>query len=163
MLFMAAVKGRIEVLVTDGQQIRRLLWLERKPNGMYLGWCSKGEYFHVTYHEDGNMFWKIEGKAQPIKQGPRLSELKGLYPLSNMGVAEIKELPLLEYKLRQVDSVVYIDSRTYPKGFNLDVFLVEPERLDYLNPLFQQFWKRAQWHIFTSVEPWVVVAYKKME
>jgi hypothetical protein len=156
-------KGRIEVLVTDGSEIRRLLWLERRPNGVYWGWCSEGgEIFHASYHEDGNRFWIVQGKHQPQGAGPKLSEFKGCLQLANVAVRNIKNIPMTApYRFKRLDSVVYIDMRTFrEKGVNLDLFLLEPFRLDLLNPLFRSYWTGSQLHVFTSVEPWVIIAYR---
>jgi len=155
------LRGRIEVLVTDGTEIRRAIWIERKPNGLYWGWCSTGEIFHASYHEDGRLFWKVGGKTQPISTGSRLSEFTGIRPLVNIGVASMLKMPTLPYKLRKLDSVVYIDLRTFGEdGINLDLMLLEPGKLELLDPLLKGWWAGSHLHVFTSIEPWVVVAYR---
>lgn len=155
-------KGRMEVFVTYGYEIRRLLWLERRPNGIYWGWCSEGgEIFHASYHEDGNRFFKVGGKTQSLSPGLKLSEFKGYLQLANIAISNLKDIPLTSpYRFKQVDCIVCIDMRAFgEKGLNLDLFLLEPFHLDLLNPLFKNYWTGSQLHVFTSVEPWVGIAY----
>ena len=114
----------------------------------------------MAYHEDGNMFWKLQGKTQPVSTGSKLSEFTGFRQLVNMGVASMLRMPTLPYRLRKLDSVVYIDLRTFgADGINLDLMLLEPGKLELLDPLMRGFWRGSNLHVFTSIEPWVVVAY----
>jgi len=130
---------------------------------MYWGWCAEsGETFHASYHEDGNRFWIISGKPEPLGPGPKLSEFKGVLQLVNISWIGIEKIPMsAPYRFNRSDSVVYIDMRTFgEKGVNMDLLLLEPFRLDSLNPFYKSFWRNSQLHVFTSVEPWIVIAYR---
>ena len=89
-------RKRIEVLVTNGCEIRRFLWIERTSNGIYYGFCSEGgEMYHMSYHEDGNLFHYFMGKTIPKGKGPKLSDFKGLRQLSSIACTdEIGKLPI---------------------------------------------------------------------
>jgi len=162
-------KKRLEVLVTDGGQIRRLIWIERTSNGIYWGYCSEGgEIFRQTYHNDGNRFSIVADKTRPIGTGPRLSQFKGVLQLASTGWApniDLFKLPLTtSYQFKRLDSVVYIDIRPIRKGVNVDLFLLEPLRLEFLNPLLEKSYRNPQTiHIFTSIEPWVAVFMEKYD
>jgi hypothetical protein len=155
-------KGRIEVLVTDGSEIRRLLWVERRPNGIYSGSCGPDGFIHSTYHEDGNRFMKIRGKLQQIGSGQKLSEFKGIFHLGQIAYSWMGKIiiTLPSYNFRKIDSVIYIDMRNYENGLDMDYFLLEPSKLELLNQFCDGLRKDSQIHIFTSVEPWVVISYR---
>ena len=160
---MMVEKHRIEILVTDGREIRRFIWMERTSNGIYWGYCSEGgEIFRASYHEDGNKFWTVEGKTRPVGAGPRLSEFRGIHQLVNASVSvdHLLDLPITTpYELERSDSVVYIDLRPFgPKGLHL--VIMEPLRFELLSGLLKKpYWKNSQIHVFTPIEPWVAILY----
>jgi hypothetical protein len=156
-------RGRIEVLMTDGSEIRRLLWVKRQPNGVYFGSCGSDGFIHWSYHEDGNRFMTIRGKIQEVGSRQKLSEFKGIFHLGQIAYSWFgrdPSAPLFQFK--KLDSVVYIDKRNYENGLTMDLFLLEPFKIGLLNQFCGGLRKDSQIHIFTSVEPWIAISYRRL-
>ena len=163
-------KARIEVLVTDGIEIRRLLWVQRKPNGVYFGMCNSmsnefGEIMHFSYHEDGNRFLTLKGKKMALGVGQRLSEFKGIFHIGQTVDAWVgKDVGHELYQYRKLYSAIYIDRRNFESGLNMHLWLLEPFRFELLtNELAIERGNLGEFseiHIFSSLEPWIVVAYR---
>lgn len=153
-------EGRIEVLITDGSEIRRFLWVERLSNGVYFGSCGPDGFIHWTYHEDGRRSIKIREKNQKVGSGQKLSEFKGIFHLGQIAYSWLGRDIHKPYRFKKLDSVVYIDKRNYENGLAMDLFLLEPFKFELLNQFCDGLQKDSQIHIFTSVEPWVAISYR---
>jgi hypothetical protein len=152
---------RIELIATDGTTQRKILWIDAKQNGVYLGFCHQGRDTHTSYHRDGNVFSTINGKPDRMVQRQPLATFKNTQPLASFGFdSDIRTSVGVHYDLKQVDALVYLDMRPLQKkrGYvNCVVDLLEPERFDLLNDL-AKLPGLKQIQIFTDYRPWIVVS-----
>jgi hypothetical protein len=155
-------KGRIEVLVTDGSEIRRFFWIERTINGVYFGSCGPDGFIHWTYHNDGRRFVNIRENPEEVSAGQKLSEFKGIFHLGQIVYSWMgSDMVMLSPRnFKKIDLVVYIDKRNYENGLAMDIFLLEPFKLELLNQFYDGPRKGSQILIFTSVEPWIAISYR---
>jgi len=154
----------LEVLATDGTQIKRVLFIDQTSNGIYAGWIFKDRVTYLTYHNDGNRFitTKINNESEEIKEylgkAQTLDNFRGLFQIADFSFASsISKLPYLpEYKLKRLDSILYIDTRSYAQGIGCSVLLLEPNKFDLINNIV--FHKEEEFHIFTKFNPWILVS-----
>jgi hypothetical protein len=152
---------RVELVATDGVTQRKVLWIDAKENGVYLGFCEQGQDSHTSYHRDGNVFSTINGKLVGRARFQRLDDFKNAQSVSSFGFPpDLRGFRGVDYVLKEVDAVVYLDVRPFQKerGFiNCLVYLLEPQRFDLLKNL-AKLPGLKQIQIFTNYQPWIVVS-----
>jgi hypothetical protein len=151
-------RKRIEVVATDGEEIRRLLWIEQSSDGsFYWGLVIPKMDLHSSYHASGK--FRFSNYHEPLKE-QKLSDFKGIRNLSTIAVGkDVKRITYKPFKQKKLDGVIYIDFRSMKKDtVNIHLFLVEQGRLELLQDLLKRAAPDLQITIFTFVEPWLVVA-----
>lgn len=153
---------RIELVATDGVSQRKVLWIDAKENGVYLGFCEQGgKDYHTSYHRDGNMFSTINGKLAHEARFQSLDEFKNAQSVSTFGFPpDLRRFRGVSYALKKLDAIIYIDVRPFQKerGFiNCLVHLLEPQRFDMLKKI-AELPGLKQIQIFTNYQPWIVVS-----
>ena len=150
---------RIEVIATEGRLQKRILWVDARKNGVYLGYCFRDMDAHISYHVDGKMFQTVGSKATKMGDFQPLTSFKNTHQLAASGfTTDLSKLRGLAYSLKRLDAVVYLDMRAFRGNFaNCLVQLLEPQRFDLLMgssilPGVKQI------EIFTSYNPWIVVS-----
>jgi hypothetical protein len=149
----------IELVATDGQIQKRVLWIDYTSNGAYAGFCREGKYSHVTYHADGNYFvnWADE---KPKKHGTfqPLGQFKGLFQLLGGGFGNRISSSAPSYNLKKFDAVVTVDVRNYKNGVNFSIFLVEPNNFSVVAEIIQERAEQVlvtEIHSFLQCKPWL--------
>ena len=108
-------KPRIELIATDGIVQKRLLWIDARPNGVYVSTVNKdGSEDHYSYHADGNTFVTMNGKTQKLVQLQAFSPFKGQQQLASY-VLGLGSFPTkVDYKQnKRLRAAVYVDVRNY--------------------------------------------------
>jgi len=148
---------RVEIVATDGEEIRRLLWIEQSKDGsFYWGLVIPKSDVHSSYHTSGKFHFSIYHKSS---QRQKLSNFKGIANLAGLAVIKnLKKITYKPFKPKKLDGVVYVDFRAMKQHtINIDLFLIEQGHPE----LLQGFLKRAapdlQITIFTAMKPWLVV------
>ena len=102
----------IELVATDGNIQKRILWVDVTSNGVYSGHCSENRDEHISYHSDGNVFhnW-FGGKSTKTMTLSPLRDFKGRHQLYCTGftsdLSRLHDTPL--YQLKKLDAMVSID------------------------------------------------------
>jgi len=164
---------KIEVVATNGNEIRRVAWIHGSLGGISGGNHVRiGEDIHFTYHESGEFHIKRDNIKLSKSFGPKLSEFKGRFMLSMVAFSkEISALPYRKCEFKRTDEVIYIDTRFgQRKEVQLGMHLVENNRRDLLVPTLGRitltdngFTVSSQGempthiHVFTSFNPWLEV------
>lgn len=153
--------SRLEVLATDKEYQKRIIWISITKQGVYSDWIRGQTDNHMSYHGDGTIWLTREGETRQIMKGSPLNPLnnfKGSYQLylSSFSCDINKIRTTLEYEKKKLDSVVYIDTRTYKskKFVSISPFLLEPKRFDLLKGIQPS---STEIHIFTHFNPWVII------
>jgi hypothetical protein len=153
----------IEVIATDGADTKRILWLNRTPNGLYAGWSFAGVGAHFSYHKDGRTHWDFGGRKVPYKERAPLNAVKGLNFLLVFGIPRQLMEATTSYGRRKRDIILHIDTRSFRKRMIVcHLLLLEPGRFDHLNCIMQKTGLAFNYsiiNVITQVEPWVVVAF----
>jgi len=152
----------IELIATDGNVQKRMLWAHSAVNGVYCGSCNYGRDIHVTYHADGNVFNNFSGKTTKAFTSKTFEEFTGYQQLLCSAFSNnISHLYYPPYKLRKLDAIVSIDFRKYKKGVGCMVFLVEAN-FNALADLVKHFQtgnqpKITEIHSFMNCNPWLAI------
>lgn len=151
-------RKRVEVLATDGEEIRRLMWIEQAKDGsFYWGLVIPRSDVHSSYHPSGEFHFSLYHKPS---QRQKLANFKGITNLAGLAVIKnLKKITHKPFEPRKLDGVVYIDFRAMEQDtINIDLLLIEQGHPE----LLQRFLKRAapdlQVTIFTVMKPWLVIA-----
>lgn len=118
---------------------------------------GKGD--HISYHVDGSVWNTVNGVVQKVAQFQPLTSFKGSHQLSAMAfsthLSENLEVP--QYKMRKLDSAVYIDVRLFLKrsaDVGVNVSLLEPGKYSLLEKV-ETFAREI--HLYPCLNPWLVV------
>lgn len=155
---METEKKRVEVVATDGEEIRRLLWIEQSKEGsFYWGLVIPKSDLHSSYHSSGALHFS---KYHEPLERQKLSNFKGINNLSTLAVAKkVKKITYKPFKPKKLDGVVYIDFRAMKKNtVNIHLFLMEQGHPEFLQGLLSMASSDLQITIFTVMSPWLVVA-----
>ncbi|MHA1832447.1 MAG: hypothetical protein ACTSV7_00530 [Candidatus Baldrarchaeia archaeon] len=155
---METERKRVEVVATDGEEIRRLLWIEQLKDGsFYWGLVVPKSDVHSSYHASGT--FRFSKYHEPLER-QKLSNFKGISNLSTVAVAkDVKKIAYKPFKPKKLDGVVYIDFRAMKKNtVNIHLFLIEQGHPELLQGLLSMASPDLQITIFTLMKPWLVVA-----
>lgn len=155
---MKADRKRVEVVATDGEEIRRLLWIEQAKDGsFYWGLVIPESDVHSSYHASGK--FHFSRYHEPMMR-QELATFEGVSNLSAIAVVkDLKKITYKTFKPRKLDGVVYIDFRAMEKDtVNIHLFLIEQNRSELINKLLTKAGSDLQITIFTAMKPWLVVA-----
>ncbi len=104
----------IEVIATNGEVQKRIIWVSISPNGVYYDFVRVGEDSHTSYHHDGSVWLTQNGVRKKIAQFDPLDKFKGSHNLSSFGFSQdIKKLRTVDYEMKKLNAIVLIDTRTY--------------------------------------------------
>jgi hypothetical protein len=149
---------RLEILATNGEIQKRILWLDTRRNGVYAGWFSNGDN-HISYHVDGNFFWTVDGKTNKTATFSNLIVFKNMQQVASVAfdpdIYKVSALP--DYTMKRRRYVVFIDVRKFEHEnlFGCNIILLEPYRFDMLTS--QRGIHITEVHIFFEFHPWVIV------
>ena len=150
---------QIEVIATDGNVQKRILWIDIAPNGIYVGWCEKTRDIHISYHKDGKVFWTTNGKTQKIATFKPLKNFTGTHQICSFAfTSNLHKLRTPTYKMKKRRAIVYVDVRQYAakKSYiGCNISLLEPGKLELLKPINKMPTKEI--HILTQFRPWIVI------
>jgi hypothetical protein len=155
---METERKRVEVVATDGEEIRRLLWIEQSKDGsFYWGLVIPENNLHSSYHASGTFRFS---NYHELSQRQKLPNFKGISNLSTVAVAkDVKKITYKPFKPKKLDGVVYIDFRAMKRNtVNIHLFLIEQDHLELLTGLLSMASPDLQITIFTFMKPWLVVA-----
>lgn len=150
----------IRVVATDGAVTKKILWICGTKKHICYGWDVPENIGHFTYHQSGKVHYKRNNKILgDVIQKISLSNFKGKIQVGNGGFnRNLSGLPNVDFDYKKVDGLVWIDIRTIKQSkkdsCNIDFQLVEPGRKD----LIYQWPGHRSIHIFTFVQPWVVIS-----
>lgn len=130
---------RVQVVLTDGMEMRTLAWIECRSEGIYSGAAAPQVKLHSSYHKSGCAHIRKEGVA--TSEPPALAMLEPFsgQPLSALGgwqlvsslCLSVDDDSLGEYpafRHRKANSTVYLDRRTlHGEAVSLDVFVGRPQ------------------------------------
>lgn len=144
---------------------RRIFWLDITNNGVYTGFCHKSIDSHTSYHADGNVFWTYGGKSDKIATLAPLKDFKGIYQIAAFAFSReieyMRDAPV--YGMKKLDAVAYVDVRSYSHHIGCLVFLLEPKRFDEFEKLSNLSIDVTEFHLFTNLNPWVLIAFHKID
>jgi hypothetical protein len=152
----------LEVVVTDGIEQRRVIWVSLLPNGIYyyytLKTAGEGDY-HTSYHKDGSVWNTHNGVRRKLAQHQPLKSFQGRLHLSNMifsnRMGQVGAAPL--FKMGKLDSAIHIDVRPYKKkrlGIGIRLILLEPGKYLLLKGI-ERVAKEID--VYPGFQPWFVV------
>jgi hypothetical protein len=133
-----------------------------------MGYCQEGREFHISYHQDGNMFRTIDGKPERMVQFQSFANFKDAQQIGAFAfTTDLNRFrDFSNYELKEVDAAVYLDMRALRKQHdfvNCLVELLEPQRFDLLK-VFTSFPTRLkEIQMFTDYHPWIVVVISGLE
>lgn len=149
---------RVELIATDGEIQKKILWFSVTSNGVYSGFCDERDS-HISYHFDGNVFTDWD-KKKPKRILPTLKDLKSpqlLYALVfTSKITEEPEHPL--YDMKKLDAIVTIDTRAYKNGIGVNFYILPQNRVDLLNEITEfppDFPPKIEAHFFFNCNPWI--------
>ena len=150
---------RAELIATDGEIQRRILFVSYTKNGVYSGFCSENIQYYNTYHLDGNFFLHTNReKLEKIGNFQPLDCLKGSSQLLSAGfTTDIRTLQTIPYRFTKFDAVVTIDVRNYNGHIGCSVMLVEPKNYQALAKaaIIDIPNKSVEVHSFLECNPWL--------
>jgi len=155
---MVTEKKRVEIVVTDGDEIRRLIWIVQGADGsFYWGLVVPKSDTHSTYHASGRFQFSKHHKPS---EWAKLSEFKGIKNLASVAVIkDLKKITFKPFKLSRLDGVVYVDFRSMKKDtVNIHLYLIEPGHPESLKGVLSIPSEDKQITIFTVMKPWLAVA-----
>jgi hypothetical protein len=178
---------KLELVVTDGARVVRLIWLQI-TNGRII--C--GSFFHPriamhrSYHADGSITWKADrgmmnvgdadkifkdsGYSRDVVSGPPLACFTGHLTFLQGGFRLDSDCfeSLLPYKFRAVDRLLILDSRAVRGeqrhlNFYLDLaevgsYAVLTSRMADMQRIFTNAGKVCEHHCYLEFEPWVLMS-----
>lgn len=150
-------KKRVEVVVSNGVEMRRLLWIEQSENGsFYWGLVVPDSDLHSSYHASGT--FRSSRHHEPSER-QKLSEFKGLsYILTIAVVKDVKRITYKPFELKELDGVFYIDFRAMKRDtVNIHLFLIEKDHLELLHGFLSKASSDLQMTIFAFMRPWLVI------
>ena len=151
---------RIELIATDGINQKRILWVAVTSNGVYSGFCFENRDLHISYHFDGNVFHNWFGE-KPIKTRtlPSLKDLDNCYQLYNAcftnNLNRLHDTP--PYKMEKLDAVVNVDTRAYPKGIGVNLFIIPQNRPELISKIVRFPPTITEAHLFLRCNPWIAL------
>jgi hypothetical protein len=151
-------KPRIELIATDGIVQKRLLWIDARPNGVYISRVHKdGSEDHYSYHVDGNTFLTTNGKKQKLVQLQPFSSFKGMCQLQCLVLGLGSFSTRVDYKQKkQLTATVYVDVRNYKSQMiGCNPILLESYKMDKLN--FDPKTPLTELRVFSQFNPWIVL------
>jgi hypothetical protein len=148
----------LEVIATNGEVQKRIIWIAIRENGIYCDVAFKGLDRHFSLHKSGWFYTTYEGKTEKHYQLEPLDKFKRKHQLASFTFSQdITKLTTPDYKMKKLNSVILVDVRAYTsKPFvvcNIDV--VEPKRFDLLEGI-EKFANEI--HIYTQYIPWIVIS-----
>lgn len=155
----------IKLLVTDDNTIKEIMWFKHTGKEFFFGEIMEGIDFHVSYHENGKIHWKIlklnEGGKPKYSAGRKyqpLTEFKGHVQLGFLALDKnsLENYYKKQYNMKKCDNIIHVDTRSSDSNqLSISVHLVETGRRDLI-PISPN--ENPNIHIITSVSPWLVVA-----
>jgi hypothetical protein len=152
---------QLEVIVTNGVEQRRVIWVSISPNGIYYYYTLKtagGGDYHTSYHKDGSVWNTHNGVRTKLAQHQPLKSFKGRLNLSNMifsnRMGQVDAAP--PFKMGKLDSAIHIDVRPYKKhlGIGIRLILLEPGKYSLLKGIEHD---AKEIHVYPGFDPWVAV------
>jgi hypothetical protein len=105
----------MEVVMTDGSNQKRIIWIRTSPYEIYCTFFMGDSDNHVSYHKDGSVWHTFNGPPKKVAQFEPLSSFKGIHNMFGAGFSTDPE-----YMMKKLDYVVYIDARPYKKIPNIN-------------------------------------------
>jgi hypothetical protein len=150
--------GQLELIATDGITQKRIQWVDVKQNGVYTGWIGIGDN-HISYHSDGNVFWTINNETRKTASFQPLKKFIGMHQIcSFVFSSDITKLKSIEYKMKKLRYIVYIDVRKYRiEKFDIgcNVCILEPNRFELLEQTVDI--PITEIHLFPESYPWILI------
>ena len=151
---------RVELIATNGIIQKRILWVAVTSNGVYSGYCFKDRDLHVSYHFDGNVFHNWFGdKPQKTQTLPPLKDLDNCYQLYSTGFTSnlnrLHDTP--PYKFEKLDAIVSVDTRAYPRGIGVNLFIIPRNRYDLIYKTIRFPPSITEAHFFLKCNPWIAL------
>ena len=123
----------IRIVATNGSRTRALSWVNVRPNEVQCGVSAAAYRYHSSFHQSGDIRISKEHQTQPMENeaiavgqtGEPPSERKPLDQLTGKErvgafVLPIDKNSLGDYhpfrKKAEHDSVIYVDTRCFPRG-----------------------------------------------
>ena len=154
---------KFKVYATDGKDIWEILFISHNKHGdFYYGFVdNEGPHTKSSYHVSGKFHTKSDdGKIyQDHGKGQSLKHFNGLEPLSCFGFPLTSFKRFITYKTYsggKADCSAFVDIRNYDESIMLNLFLLEPSKLDELSYISSML-ENGQIIIFTQTTPWIAV------
>jgi len=176
---------RLEVIATDGDNTARLLWFRiGNMGGIYGSIFHPSFAMHRSYHPDGSVHWKLDGKvrdnaqagrifkesgySKDVDSGPHLRSFTGHFSFLQGGFRLDPDCleHLLQYEFGNVDRLLIVDSRAIggeQRHVNFYLDLVEVGSYGALNTRMKKYqytFTKAKMicehHCYLEFSPWVL-------
>lgn len=160
----------IRVVAYNGQISKEIGFIKVGRTDVVAGSVSRSgsDIFHMTYPADGKLHKTWQGTEETTRdahiQGPPLQDFQGFVALFQQQISKpLSRLPdNPPFGSSKRDSVVYIDTRNADSHSSFQPFLLEPGQpfTDVIHhPYSENDTEFFNYHVTTSVTPWVAVAY----
>lgn len=154
----------IEVIATNGEIQRRIIWVSVTPNGLYCDIISETNTDrHYSIHSDGSFWYTFAGMTIKDNQYEPLDKLKGRLQLVTFDfVPDITRIYTPDYKMVKLDSAIVVDVRAYNEPsrnyITCTLDLIEPKNYQALEGI-EKF--GGEIHVYTQFKqfaPWIVIS-----
>lgn len=154
---------RLQVLLKEGEFVRRVLWICLAEDSITTGYCNVGSQAHWTNHSNGTAWYTgPDGrKSGRIKRQP-LKEVKGFEWFITLVLHSQLESHAIYPRYsdkrprKRQDSIYYVDPVLFPYGgVACTICVVEPHQTDQ----FANFPVKGVANIYTYWKPWVAVIF----
>jgi len=178
---------KLELLVTDGSRVIRLIWFRiRNGGGVYGSFFHPRIAMHRSYHADGTIHWKADagmknvkggeeiykqtGYSRDVESGPPLAAftghmtfLQGIFRLDSDCFDSLRA-----YEFQAVDRLLILDSRAIRGkqrhvNFYLDLievgsFAILTAQMAEKQRIFTNAGMICEHHCYLEFQPWVLTS-----
>lgn len=148
-----------DLIATDGKLQKRIVTVAINENGYYFHMVRRMEVdYEVSYHADGSIYNKINGKATLRGKLHPLSNFKDTYQVASLSFAPIlSRISKIDYNHEKLDAITYIDVRNYEQSTHVtcSIELLEPNNFAKLHP--PEKIPVNEIHIFAMFKPWIII------
>ena len=148
--------------MTDGKRTVDVIWLTHTGTDIYynfIGWPGK-----TSYHASGQRHHKAPGQPDsPIQAHHPLTAFRGQLQLCVfcLDTIMVRDGKGLDYKGKEADAVLWLDTRTLPRQVGLSLGLLEVGAYGAMLPPWpSEHVELRSVHLITNTVPWI---YLKVE
>jgi hypothetical protein len=157
---------RLRVLLADGEKTTDLIWFKVRGQDIYGGYVGASSKY--SYHASGQLHQTDSktGEVKNLRKHLPVANFRGRFEICQFSFGS--KMPKSgrlgrEFGKEKTDAILYLDSRTLPEHVSLAVGLLEPGKMEELNPLISHEVMNIS-HVFlvTKTTPWIYLLVKSL-